>query len=429
MNYEQSVEYILSIPLFGKKNGHHNTEVLLRKFGNPQDFMKTIHVAGTNGKGSVCSMLSYIYCEAGLKVGFFSSPHLIKINERFKINNVDITDEAFLSCFLKVHGAVLEMVEAGHTHPTFFETLFCMAMVYFKEQGVELVILETGLGGRLDATNMIKQPLVSVITQIDYDHVAILGDTLQKIAGEKGGIIKKECPTVLQSNQEEVVQVIENICKEQMSKLYPVQPIDTLISKRTYKTIDFSIQNKYYYYDRLTVNSSAAYQIMNVATALTTVHVIGSEIAVEASEVMRALEKFYWPGRMEVIHDGLILDGAHNLSGIKAFTQTIRENYPNRHITLLFAAMKDKAYDEMIEEICKCENIKRIILTTIHEERCLDLPKMEETFRKYSDLPIEIELSIEKVIDNVTTTNGDLLCCLGSLYLVGEVKRILSGGN
>ncbi|MBC7958655.1 MAG: bifunctional folylpolyglutamate synthase/dihydrofolate synthase [Vallitaleaceae bacterium] len=428
MNYEQSVEYILSIPLFGKKNGHHNTEALLREFGNPQDSMKTIHVAGTNGKGSVCSMLSYIYCEAGLKVGFFSSPHLIRINERFKINNEDITDENFLACFLKVHGIIEQMIKAGQPHPTFFETLFCMAMVYFADQGVELVILETGLGGRLDATNMIKQPLVSVITQIDYDHVAILGNTLQKIAAEKGGIIKQDCPTVLQSDQNEVVEVIENICLEQKSKLYPVQPIDYLISKRTYKTIDFSIQNKYYYYDRLTLNSSAPYQILNAATALTTVQVLACQIAVEQSEVVRALEKFYWPGRMDVVHEGLILDGAHNLSGIKAFTADIHENYSNRRITLLFAAMKDKAYDEMIEEICKCESIKRIILTTVHEERCLELPKMEETFRKYCDLPIEIENNIEKVIEQYKTTNGDLLCCVGSLYLVGEVKRILSGG-
>lgn len=428
MNYQDSVDYILSIPLFGKKDGHNNTKELLSRLGNPHNSLKYIHVAGTNGKGSVCSMLSYIYVEAGYQVGFFSSPHLVKINERIKINNQDMMDEEFLQIFKCIKLEIDQMISEGRHHPTFFETLFCMAIMYFYMHKVDLVILETGLGGRLDATNIIKKPLVSIITQIALDHVAILGDTIEKIAFEKGGIIKKNCPTVLQSSEETVAQVISKLCNENNAPLYEAMPIQYNILKSTYKTIDFSINNKYYYYERLTLNTNAHYQIINVATALTAIQLLKNEIVVQDDNIIQGLKNFYWPGRMEVINEWLILDGAHNEDGIRVFTQYIEEHFKEHQITVLFAAMKDKAYEEMAKELSKCQQIKRVVLTSVHKERCLDAQTMKSTFEKYSQAQIEIEENVEKALLKSYKVDNHLLCCVGSLYLIGEIKKIITGG-
>lgn len=428
MNYQQSVDYILSIPLFGKKDGHNNTKELLTKLGNPHLSLKYIHVAGTNGKGSVCAMLSYIYVEAGYEVGFFSSPHLINITERLKINNQDILEDEFLEIFLNIKQGIDEMIKEGHHHPTFFETLFCMSIVYFKKHQVDLVILETGLGGRLDATNIIEKPLVSVITQIGLDHVAILGNTLEKIAFEKGGIIKEGCPTVLQSDEKSVFHVISKLCDEKNAPLHVVQPVGHNILKSTYKTIDFSLNNKYYKYDRLTVNSNGFYQIMNAATALTTVHILKNEISVEEDSIIKGLYDFYWPGRMEVVNEWLMLDGAHNESGIQAFVEYLQNCYKGQQVTLLFTAMKDKAYEEMIKKLSECHQISKVILTSVYEGRCLDTETMKKIFEKYSTVPIEIEENIEKAFFRAYKRDNQLLCCVGSLYLIGQIKKIITGG-
>lgn len=428
MNYEQCVDYILSIPLFGKKDGHKNTKILLERLNNPHKEMKFIHVAGTNGKGSVCTMLSFLYLESNIKVGLFTSPHLVKINERIKVNNKDISDIAFMNVFYEVKSVIEQMVEDGFNHPTFFETIFVMSIVYFKRQGVEIAILETGIGGRLDATNVIEKPLVSVITHIGFDHMEILGDTLDKIAFEKGGIIKIDCPTVLASQEPLARNMIDQICKEKNSFLHEVMPIEYAILKRTDKTIDFSVKNKYYYYERLTLNVSAEYQISNLATALTVVEVIKKNFPLQESTIKAAIEKFYWPGRMEVVNDWLILDGAHNESGIDLFVKNLEASFPNKKVTILFAAMRDKAYDLMIDSLSQCSNIDRVIITKVSNYRSLDTKTLLKCFEKTTIKDISIDLDIEKVLRNHDSRHDGILCCVGSLYLVGEIKKLMIGG-
>lgn len=428
MNYEQCVEYILSIPLFSKKDGHKNIKILLERLNNPQKDLKYIHVAGTNGKGSVCTMLSYIYVESNMKVGLFTSPHLVNINERIKINNQDISNIAFVNVFHEVKTAIDQMIHNGFNHPTYFETLFVMAILYFKRQGVEIAVLETGIGGRLDATNVIDKPLVSVITHIGFDHMEILGDTLDKIAFEKGGIIKSGCPTVLSSQERLARDMIVQICKEKKSFLYEVVPLEYIIKERTDKSIDFSLKNKYYNYDRLTLNVSAEYQISNLATALTAVEVLNNHIPLQEKAIKKAIKAFYWPGRMEVVNEWLLLDGAHNESGIHLFVKNLEASFPNQKVTILFTAMRDKDYNAMIQELSHCSNIEKVIITRVNPHRCLDTKTLLKSFEKHKFKDISIELNPEKAIKEHDYKADGLLCCVGSLYLVGEIKKLISGG-
>ena len=196
MTYEEAEAYINSVPKFTSKNKPENTLELIRRIGHPERKMKVIHVAGTNGKGSVCAFLSSMMTAGGKRCGLFTSPHLVKMNERFQINNIPVSDEIFLGAYDKVMKIVKEMQEDGFYHPAYFELLFAIGMVIFEEEGVEYLVLETGLGGRLDATNIVEHPIVTVITSISLDHTEILGDTIEEIAGEKAGIIKLRVPVV-----------------------------------------------------------------------------------------------------------------------------------------------------------------------------------------------------------------------------------------
>ena len=204
MNYTEAVEYILNVPKFTTKNKPEHTVELLKRLGHPECGMKVIHVAGTNGKGSVCAFLSEMLTLAGKKTALFTSPHLVRINERFQINNVPISDELFLESYQKVQAAIDGMVKDGLPHATYFELLYAVAMVAFQKEKAEYVVLETGLGGRLDATNTIEHPIATVITSISLDHTEILGDTIEKIAGEKAGIIKEGVPVIYDGTNPQV---------------------------------------------------------------------------------------------------------------------------------------------------------------------------------------------------------------------------------
>ncbi len=239
MNYTEAVEYIYNIPKFTTKNKPEHTVEFLNRLGHPERSMKIIHVAGTNGKGSVCAFLSTMLTEAGKRTALFTSPHLVKINERFQINNEMVSDEEFLSAFLKVLDVVKGMQADGLPHPTYFELLFGVAMVLFEELKAEYVVLETGLGGRLDATNTVEHPLATVITSISLDHTEILGDTIEKIAFEKAGIIKPGVPVIYDGSSPEAEKVILARAKELGSPAYPVYPSMCEVFLKSDKSIDF----------------------------------------------------------------------------------------------------------------------------------------------------------------------------------------------
>ena len=295
MTYEEAESYINDTPKFTKKNTLENTKAVLEKMGHPERRMKLIHVAGSNGKGSVCAYLSSILTTAGKQTGLFTSPHLVDINERFQINQENVSNELFLEAF----EAVMDMVHTllkeqpdTFAHPTFFELLFLMGIYIFDKANMEYVVLETGLGGRFDATNVIEHPLISVITSISLEHTEYLGDTCAKIAGEKAGIIKEGCPVVYDGTREDVSEVIEAYAAQMHSRAYAIRPEMYKILMNTHKTIDFSMDTGYYEPMDVSIDSVAEYQIMNAMEAVTAAEVM--DIGLTEEDIHRGMERMHW---------------------------------------------------------------------------------------------------------------------------------------
>ena len=428
MTYEEAVAYIDETPKFTKKNTLANTQAILRKLNNPQDSMKILHIAGTNGKGSVCAFLSSILTTAGKHTGLFTSPHLVDINERFQIDQEPVSDEAFLTAFHKVMDCVEEIQKEGYAHPTYFEILFLIGMVLFAQEKVEYLVLETGLGGRLDATNSIEHPLVSIITSISLDHVEYLGDTVSAIAGEKAGIIKAGAPVVYDGTLPEVEQVMLQKAEEMGSKAYGIKPSMYEILAETDKDIDFSIRSGYYNYDNLKISSVAEYQVMNALEAVTAIRVI-DEVGEFSDEVIRrGIANMKWQGRMETVLPGVILDGGHNKAGVAEFVKTAKRLEENHPVTILFSAVNDKDYEHMIETICRELHFHTVVITEVDCDRAVRTEELAAYFRKFTDVRIVERPLIADALDTALEIKGEqgILSCVGSLYLVGGIKKVLS---
>ena len=426
MTYQEAVAYIDETPKFTKKNTLDHTRAFLKRLGDPQEKMKILHVAGTNGKGSVCSFLASMLKAGGKRTGLFTSPHLVKINERFVVDEKDVSDEEFLEAFHTVMDCVEEMKEEGYPHPTYFELLFLIGMKFFERAGVEYLVLETGLGGRLDATNSVAHPLVSVITSISLDHTEYLGDTVAAIAGEKAGIIKEGVPVVYDASCPESAEVIRRRAEELHAPAYPITPKMYKISKTTKKHIDFSIDSGYYDDIRLSISSVAEYQVKNAAEAVTAIRVIDREGAFTDEVIRKGVEEMRWQGRMETVLPGVIIDGAHNEAGVEEFVKTARRLEADYPVTLLFAAVGDKDYRHMIETICRELRLERVIVTEVGGYRSVDVKVPEELFRQFGAKKVTAIPDVEEAFDEALREQGDgILFCVGSLYLVGNIKSIL----
>ncbi|MFA9378880.1 MAG: folylpolyglutamate synthase/dihydrofolate synthase family protein, partial [Lachnotalea sp.] len=396
MNYEEAVEYILDIPKFTKKNPMENIRALMVELGNPQNNMKVIHVAGTNGKGSVCAYISSILECAGKANAMFTSPHLVDINERFMINGIKIDNEIFIDTFNQVKKAIDLIIEKGFTHPTFFETLFAMAMVVFDHAKVEYTILETGIGGRLDATNMIDKPILTVITTIGLDHTEILGDTIADIAYEKAGIIKEDVPLVFDGTNPLSCKVIEEIANNYNINYYKLinkNEVINLSENEFYyenqevsdKNIDFLLKNGYYGCIRVSLGGIGDYQIKNSSLAIWAIKVLN--IGVDDSTILRGIKLAKWPGRMELVMPGVYVDGAHNADGINEFVKTLKHFTNNKKI-LLFAAVIEKDYKQMIEYIGRNLQFDSIVVTSLNNKRAIPYETLQLEFEKYANCKV-----------------------------------------
>ena len=427
MTYEEAVNYILEIPKFTKKNGLDNTRQLIKILGNPEKNMKIIHVAGTNGKGSVCSFTASMLTEAGYKTGLFTSPHLVKINERFKIDGQDISDKEFTEAFEEVKKAIEALMKQGYSHPTFFELLFALAFVYFKKQNVEYVVLETGLGGRLDSTNVIEHPVITAITSISLDHTEYLGDTVEKIAAEKAGIIKSGVPVVVGINKEAAVQVIEQTAKEKAAEILKIHKRDYKICEKTNKHIDFSLNVKYYGYIRISLPYSAIYQVENAVVAIRMVEQLLDKDKFTPEMINQGFHKRLWQGRMEQVMEDIYFDGAHNEDGIRAFLETAENIAKDRTCVLLFGAVKEKNYQKMIREIAEKVSFSEIVVTELNTERTMKAEQLKETFEQYTKSLVvnckNTKIAWEKALE--LKGKEKVLFCAGSLYLIGELKEII----
>lgn len=431
--YNEAIEYIESIPKFTSKNDHIHTAQFLQQLGlrTEEDDIsakfKIIHVAGTNGKGSVCAFLSNVLVKCGKRTGLFISPHLIKHNERIRINNEIISDDGFVRAFEYVKHTVEQMENMGLAHPSYFEFLLGMGMYIFDKEEVEYIVLETGLGGRLDATNVFKKPYLTVITPIGLDHMEYLGDSVAQITTEKAGIIKPGVPVIYWGEDENVAGIIEMYAKMNDSLAIKVSKKDYKIIKKTHKGVDFYSLCGYYLKSAFTVPFIADYQVQNAMLALRTIEML-EDIREEFINIQKGIAGVKWEGRMEPVAPGIIFDGAHNGPGIDEFIHTFQEYACNGRKYILFSAVKDKDYDYMISRLCDTD-VSRIYITRIDSSRGLE---EHEIFRDFSKYHVRAEL---KVIHNVRDAfvqavrdkeEQDVLFCVGSLYLIGELKRELN---
>ena len=430
MNYTEAVDYIETIPKFTVKHPPEHTRELLSRLGNPQEGIKIIHVAGTNGKGSVCAYLNAMLLAGGKKTGLFTSPHLVRINERFQINGEDVSDEQFLNAFLKVEKAAKEYEAEGEGHPSYFETLFLMGMLIFKEAGVEYLVMETGLGGRLDATNVVEKPLACIITSISRDHTMYLGDTLEAIAGEKAGIIKAGVPVIYDASQPGPASVIAAKAKEMGSPAWPMEPSFYEMKTQSGEGITFTFAYPGGEKAELVIPYVAKYQMMNASLAFYMMHILQDVHDIPKNVLAEGLSKIKWPCRMEMAAPGVIIDGAHNEDGIAQFVSTAGYFAKENEITILFTAVADKHYHEMIGEICEGIHPSHVVATQIDGSRVVPAEVLAEDFRKAGCTDVCAEPEIGAAYEKALGKKGSgMLFCVGSLYLAGELKAYLAKRN
>ena len=412
------------------KHPPEHTRELLSRLGNPQEGIKIIHVAGTNGKGSVCAYLNAMLLAGGKKTGLFTSPHLVRINERFQINGEDVSDEQFLDAFLKVEKAAKEYEAEGEGHPSYFETLFLMGMLIFKEAGVEYLVMETGLGGRLDATNVVEKPLACIITSISRDHTEYLGDTLEAIAGEKAGIIKAGVPVIYDASQPGPASVIAAKAKEMGSPAWPMEPSFYEMKTQSREGITFTFAYPGGEKAELAIPYVAKYQMMNASLAFYMMHILQDVHDIPKNVLAEGLSKIKWPCRMEMAAPGVIIDGAHNEDGIAQFVSTAGYFAKENEITILFTAVADKHYHEMIGEICEGIHPSHVVATQIDGSRVVPAEVLAEDFRKAGCTDVCAEPEIGAAYEKALGKKGSgMLFCVGSLYLAGELKEYLAKRN
>ena len=420
MTYKEIVTYIEEIPRFTRKHSLAHTREMLLFLGNPQNGKKIIHVAGTNGKGSVCAYLDAMLRAEGKSTGLFTSPHLVKMNERIVLNGKQISDEDFCEVFEETMQAVRRMQDAGLEHPTFFEFLFAMAMKAYDRAGMEYIVLETGLGGRLDATSSVE-PVACVITSIGLDHMEYLGDTVEQIAGEKAGIIRPEVPVFFAQTAPESDSVIEKtaekegcFCKKIGKDAYEILGIED-------KHIAFSCASAYYGTTTWKLNNIGSYQPGNALLAMEVMQYLFREKG-HVDRWREALAQVKWQGRMEEILPSVYVDGAHNVSAIDAFVKSVPETAEGN--IFLFSAVKDKEYEEMIAHLCDSVPAEFYVVTLIDGERATDAELLGKLFEKYTDRPVVVIESVQKALEYVLEHQKKrTVYCLGSLYLTGMVKE------
>lgn len=388
MTYTDATNYLEKLNSLGIKPGLERIKILTKELGNPQNYYQTIHVAGTNGKGSVCAMLAEILRAEGLKVGLFTSPHLKSYCERFKINGENISEKEF--------GEIVELVNFFEVPATQFEVLTAVAFAYFAAQNVDVAVIEVGLGGLWDSTNIIT-PKISVITNVALDHEKILGD-LKSIAVNKAGIIKKNIPVVTAATGEPL-KIIREVAEKNNSPLYEVaKPAE------------------------VEINLLGEYQKINAAVAIQAAKIFG----VKNSSIEEGLKKVSWAGRFEIIETNfgkVILDGAHNPHGAKALRESLDKFFPNEKRVWLFGALADKDYSEMIKILFRQNDF--VFVASPISERAESVENLCSQIKNFG-VQCTGEKKISDAVNKFMKSDG-LKISAGSLYLIGEIRDLVAG--
>lgn len=425
--YEEAVAYLYDTPKFTTKNGLEHTEELVRRLGVDSKQFKIIHVAGSNGKGSVCSAINEVLIRGNKRTGMFISPHLVNMEERFCVDGRPCKRGQFLEAFREVYHRVEQMQEEGLAHPTFFEYLFAMGMWIFSREQVEYLILETGLGGRKDCTNIVEHPLITVITSISLEHTEYLGTTIAEIAGEKAGIIKEGVPVVYDASSQEAAKVIGERAYEKNAKTYGILPKSLKFPKFNGKNIDFYYGSDYDVDTRISIPFAAPYQMMNMALVYQTMMLLEKDTGIPKEEILKGIAHTRWQGRMQELEENIYLDGAHNVAGVKSFLEAVRWIQPH-HPVLLFSMVRDKDYGEAIRLLAQ-EDWERIYVTQVRDERGVSARELAEVFQSSGKEAVVIADCKEAFLTAREERNQkQTLFCTGSLYFVGELLS-LTGGN
>ncbi len=415
-SYNDCLETMYSLRRFGIILGLSTIKRILKGLGNPQEGMSFIHVAGTNGKGSIASTLSTILHLSGHKVGLYTSPHLVRFNERICINNRPISNKNVVSSYKAV-----KKVHHGTREPTFFEFATAMALNEFGRRKVDWAIVETGMGGRLDATNVIK-PALSLITNISLEHKDYLGETISSIAREKGGIIKKNVPVVSGVRQKKVISILKGIAESQSAPFYRFGDAFRVRRNRDGTFNYFGIENVW---PNMNAGLVGSHQIDNAALVLAACEVLNKKnLGLPLQCIKDGLEQNRWPGRLEIISRRplILLDGAHNFIAARTLAGYLSENFADRNITLIVGILADKPYVSMLKSLIP--HCSRVVLTRPKIDRALAPEKLYHIVReKITDIRVIPNVD-EAVVHAVETTPPDgVICIAGSLYVVGEAKE------
>lgn len=406
-SYPDSVRYLYSIgnELKGAKLGLDRMRSVLSRLDSPEQSGRCVHVAGTNGKGSTCAMIEAGLRAAGFRTGLYTSPHLIEPTERIRIDGQPVGEAAFTDAFARVHA-----IADANDHPSYFETVTAMALLLFRDACVDWIVLETGLGGRLDATNIVT-PELCVITPIDYDHQEFLGDTLEQIAAEKAGILKPGVPLVLSSQQEEARQVVLARAAEQQAAMRETsdwQPLQNL--EITARGSRYGAGSR-----EIVCPLAGAHQVENSLTAALALDCLG----VNPDGIAQTV----WPGRLEYVRESptIILDGAHNPAGVRALAEYLQRFYQGREVSLVFAAMRDKDARAMLEVLSPCA--ARVVVTAPSTPRAMPVEQLHLLSPNPETLALPDVMAAVEWARN--RPSGDVIVFAGSLYLVGEARALL----
>lgn len=436
MNYQEIINIIENKRRFGNLPGVVICEKLLAEVGNPQKDLPCIHIAGTNGKGSTAAFLREICKEAGIKAGVFTSPHLIDFTERIQINGTRIPEEDVVRLGERLLALELDI------HPTMFDYCLAMAMLYFKEQSCQLVILETGLGGRLDSTNVIDAPLVSIITKIGYDHTNVLGETLAEIAAEKAGILKKGTRAIIESQEASALNVITEKCQEleisykviDAGKILPVEngfsyPMESSYTRQPETSYTPTMPGVHRSETSYTLTMLGTHQRENaLAAILAARELIELGYPITEENLHQGIAKATWNGRMELIsrYPYLLIDGAHNGHGVDALVKSLKELYPDEKFHFIMGVLADKDYKKMAEQILPIA--AKVTTVTPESSRALQAEELAEYIREFG-VEAQSAENLEEVFGRFLTQeigedSGRKTVVFGSLYFIGEIRKL-----
>ncbi len=405
----------------GIRPGLTAIEGLLSLMGDPHKGLKYIHIAGTNGKGSTSAFIASILIEAGYKVGVYNSPYTSKINETIKINNKEISDSELLAIILKISSLIEGSGLDKNSYPTEFEIITSAALMYFCQESCDLVVLEVGMGGRLDATNIIPCPEVAVITPIGMDHMGFLGNTLEAISYEKSGIIKSQGTVISSQQEKEALEVIKRVSEEKKASLKVVNNKDIFIEEEDITGQTLSYKD----YMSLKITLLGKHQRENAALAVEAIEVlINNGYSISRKDLYQGLLKATWPGRFQIMRKEkplFIRDGAHNIQGAQALHNTLIHYFPDKKITFILGFLRDKSFKEILELIGPIA--KTVFLVTPNSPRALSAEELAEAAGKYFN-DIHIVKDIDRTVEYLIKEAGDdeIICAFGSLYFIGEIE-------